>query len=137
MSFKDWFSNNIFDVSGKKLEAGSAPVADAVSVKPGEKTIGDIAAQMPKPTFDKPIEKPKGSPSVTFAQIFEAAGIVAPQHGFTINKVGDMLGSERLRAMTPENKAAAVLVAIEAGGVKLEEVLRDAIARDKALDSFE
>ncbi len=140
MSFKDWFSNHILDIGGKKPDA-QAPTTpatpDAVAMKAGEKTIGDIAAQTPKPTFDKPIEKPKNSPTVTFTQIFEAANIAPPPHGFTIYKVADMLASDRLKNMTPENKAAAVMVAVEAGGAKLEDVVRDAVARDKALDAFE
>ncbi|MDQ7779174.1 MAG: hypothetical protein RDV41_05640 [Planctomycetota bacterium] len=140
MGFGDWFRNHIFDLSAKKGDAAApagTPVPDATALKPGDKTIGDIVAGTPKPTFDRPIEKSKGSQGVSFAQIFDAAGIKTPAHGFTVYKVGEMLASDRLTSMTPETKAAAVLVALEAAGAKLEDVIRDAVARDKALDAFE
>jgi len=76
-----------------------------------------------------------GDPS--FDKVFAAAQIPVPAHGFTIEKVGDMLRHPKLAGMAKEAKAAAVLVALEAAGVKVESVLTEAVRKDKALDVFE
>ena len=76
-----------------------------------------------------------GDPS--FDKVFAAAAIPVPPHGFTIEKVGEMLRHPKLAGMAKEAKAAAVLVAMEAAGVKVESVITEAVRKDKALDVFE
>ena len=73
----------------------------------------------------------------SFDKIFEAARITVPAHKFTVEKVGDMLNHPKLKALPVEGKAAAVLVALEAQGVKIESVIEEAARKDKALDIFE
>jgi hypothetical protein len=48
-----------------------------------------------------------------------------------------MLESPRLQPLGREVKAAAVMAALEAAGVEIKDVIRDAVARDQALDAFE
>ena len=74
---------------------------------------------------------------VTFDKIFEAAKIAAPAHGFTVGKVSEMLNHPKLAGLAKEAKAAAILVALEAQGVKIEAVLAEAINKDRALDVFD
>lgn len=76
-----------------------------------------------------------GDPS--FDKVFLAAQITRPAHGFTIEKVGEMLRHPRLAGMVKESKAAAVLVALESAGVKIESVMAEAARKDHALDIFE
>jgi ElaB/YqjD/DUF883 family membrane-anchored ribosome-binding protein len=52
-------------------------------------------------------------------------------------KVAEMLQSERIRALPAEVKKSSILLALDAAGVKIEEVIEDAIRRDRALDGFE
>jgi DNA mismatch repair ATPase MutS len=73
----------------------------------------------------------------SFDEIYHAAEIQVPPHGFTIQKVATMLQSEHLRGLSPEVKRSSVLVALEASGGKIEEVIQDAVRRDRALDSYE
>src|SRR5271166_3378039 len=55
----------------------------------------------------------------------------------TITKVTEMLQSERIRTLPAEVKKNSVLLALDAAGVKIEEVIEDAVKRDRALDGFE
>jgi hypothetical protein len=73
----------------------------------------------------------------SFDKVFAAAQIAVPAHGFTVEKVGDMLRNPKLSGMVKEAKAAAVLVALEAAGVSVESVITEAARKDKALAVFE
>jgi hypothetical protein len=69
--------------------------------------------------------------------IYRAAGILNPRMGYSINKVVEMLGSEHIRTLPTEAKRAAVLMALDAAGVSMNEVLKDASLRQEALDQYE
>jgi hypothetical protein len=69
--------------------------------------------------------------------IYRAAGIMEPLRGYSIHKVVDMLMSEHLRDQSKEVKRAAVLMALDAAGITVEEVLRDAPLRQEAIASYE
>ena len=69
--------------------------------------------------------------------IYRAAGIMNPRRGYGINKVVEMLQSEHVRGLSKEMKRAAVLMALDAAGIPIDEVLMDARARQNALDSYE
>lgn len=95
--------------------------------------IADIAASIaPQPAFTAPVQNP-GS----FDEIYSAAEIQPPMHGFSIMKVGEMLRSEHIRNLPRDVKRSSVLVALEAAGAPLQDVIQDAIRRDRALDTFE
>jgi len=69
--------------------------------------------------------------------IYRAAGIMVPRKGYTINKVVEMLDSEHVRGLSKEMKRVALLMALDAAGVPIGEVLQDAKLRRDALDSHE
>ncbi len=69
--------------------------------------------------------------------IYRAAGISNPRKGYSINKVVEMLQSEHIRGLSKETKRAAVLMALDAAGIPIDGVLRDAKARQSVLDSYE
>jgi DNA-binding transcriptional MerR regulator len=73
----------------------------------------------------------------SFENIYSAAEIHPPAHGFTIMKVGEMLQNEHIRNLPKEVKRSSVLVALEAAGAPLQDVIEDAVKRDHALDTFE
>ncbi|MCU1274076.1 MAG: hypothetical protein JWO48_1507 [Bryobacterales bacterium] len=52
-------------------------------------------------------------------------------------KITEMLRSERIRTLPAEVKKSSILLALDAAGVKIEEVIEDAVKRDRALDGFE
>jgi ElaB/YqjD/DUF883 family membrane-anchored ribosome-binding protein len=45
--------------------------------------------------------------------------------------------SEHIRSLSVEIKRSSVLLALDAAGVKVEEIIQDAVRRDRALDTFE
>jgi hypothetical protein len=95
--------------------------------------IADIAASIaPEAQFTRPVSDP-----TSFDEIYNAAEIHPPAHGFTIGKVGEMLNSEYIRNLPKDVKKSSILVALEASGAQIQEVIEDAVKRDRALDTFE
>ena len=143
MSSKKWYEY-IVSVEGENEPAPDLPpTGDAASA------IARIAAQMQVPApvaFAPPPAAAKfnnaaatalsGNPT-SFDDIYGAADIKAPAHGYSILKVSDMLNSEHIRTMPAEVKKGSIMVALEAAGVKIQDVIQDAIRRDQALDAFE
>jgi hypothetical protein len=69
--------------------------------------------------------------------IYREAGIMIPRKGYSIQKVVEMLNSEHIRGLSKEMKRAAVLMALDAAGISIDQIRRDAKARQDALDLFE
>ena len=142
MSSKKWYEY-IVAVEGENQESpGPPPSGDAAGA------IAQIAAQMQAQpvamaqpplaaNFTRAAAMAVSGNLTSFDDIYGAADINAPAHGYSILKVSDMLNSEHIRAMPAEVKKGSILVALEAAGVKLQDVIQDAIRRDQALDAFE
>jgi hypothetical protein len=129
---KKWY-NLFVSVDQPAGAPGDAP--GAAPPEPGDaaRMVAEIAAGVPAvTTFSAPVEDP-----TSFSQIYEAAEIATPPHGYTILKVSGMLQSEHLHGLPQEVKRSSILVALEAAGAKIDEVIQDAVRRDRALDSFE
>src|SRR5437588_11268793 len=98
-------------------------------------TVADIAASIAPPAQPKMANLP--GPAASFDDIYNAAEIHSPEHGYTIYKIADMLQSEHIRNLPAEVKRSSILLALDAAGVKLQEIIEDAVRRDRALDTFE
>jgi hypothetical protein len=72
-----------------------------------------------------------------FNEIYTSAQIAVPPHGYTVLKVAEMLHSEHIKALPNEVKQKSVMVALDAAGVKVKEIIEDAVQRDRALDTYE
>lgn len=123
---KRWY--NFFVVTGEPgaTAAGQDPSADR-----GVEEVAAAAA----PVVLAPDTVIRGTDSV--AAVYEAARIEAPAHGYTVLKVADMLQSEHIRALPPDVRRKSVLVALDAAGVPVDEIIQDAVRRDRALDTYE
>jgi hypothetical protein len=111
--------------------------SEATSPTPSAaQAVADIARSVspvgPPPTFTATVSNP-----TSFAEIYQAAEIHPPTHGFTIEKVGDMLRSEHIRNLPRDVKKSSILLALEAVGAPVQDVVQDAMKRDQALDTFE
>lgn len=71
-----------------------------------------------------------------FAQVYAEAQVPPPFRNYGVEKMVEILESRRLAALPREVRIAAVMASLEAAGVSLAQVLRDAALRDRALDSF-
>jgi hypothetical protein len=128
---KKWYNYFVSVDSGAAPPPGKEPPAGAPPS--AAQTVAEIAASVKSaPKFSQPVADP-----TSFEQIYRAAEVPTPAHGFTIFKIGDMLKSEHIRSLTPEIKRSSVLLALDAAGVKLQEIIEDAVRRDRALDTFE
>jgi hypothetical protein len=95
--------------------------------------VADLPIQSaPEPVFEAPVADP-----TAFLDIYDAARIPAPPHGYTILKVADMLKSEHLRDLPQDVRRKSILVALDAAGVPVTEIVEDAVQRDRALDAYE
>jgi len=129
---KKWY--NMF-VSVDTPAGGAEPGADDPPAPPADaaQMVAQIAATIPvESKFSRPVKDP-----ASFAEIYKAAEIEPPAHGYTIEKVASMLQSEHLRGLSVEVKRSSILVALEASGAKIEDVIQDAVRRDRALDGYE
>jgi hypothetical protein len=96
-------------------------------------TVAEIASKLPaEPQFTSAVKNP-----TSFEEIYRAAEIQIPGHGYTIYKIAEMLQSEHIRNLSAEVKRSSVLLALDAAGVKVEDVIQDAVRRDRALDTYE
>jgi len=128
---KKWY-NYFVSVDEANAAGNEAPVSPE-SARSAAQTVADIAASVsPAPT---PANQPP--PGASFGEIYNAAEIHAPQHGYTIYKIADMLQSEHIRNLPAEVKRSSILLALDAAGVKLQDIIEDAVRRDRALDTFE
>ncbi len=78
-----------------------------------------------------------GNELLPFEEIYQAAGIPTPRLGYSISKVVAMLQSEHIRDLPSETKRASLMMALDAAGVQVNEVLQDATLRQHAINSYE
>jgi hypothetical protein len=101
--------------------------------KSAAQSVADIASTVAaEPKFTRPVSDP-----TSFDDIYKAAEIPPAPQGYSILKVSQMLESEHIRNLPSDVKKSSVLVALDAAGVDIKEVIQDAIRRDRALDTFE
>lgn len=73
--------------------------------------------------------------TVGFDQVFAAVGIQQPQHGWTVDKLKEALGD----TLSKDHQKAAgeASTILQSNKIPPEDIIRDAVSRDKALDSYE
>ena len=73
----------------------------------------------------------------SFDEVYLSAGIKPAGRTYTILKVADMVNSKHLADMTLEARRNALMMALEAAGAELGDLLQDAVMRNRALDEYE
>jgi hypothetical protein len=127
---KKWY-NYIVSIDGDAGE--NAPASDNPGEKTAAQSVAEIASTIAaEPQFTAPVSDP-----TSFDEIYKAAEIPPPSKGYSILKVSHMLESEHIRNLPSDVKKSSVLVALDAAGVDVKEVIQDAIRRDRALDTYE
>lgn len=133
---KKWY-NLFVSVDEKAADAKAEAAAKGAGAEPAAgrsaaQTVAELAAAVPSPATLAPVADP-----LSFQQIYDAAEIALPPHGFTIFKIAEMLQSEHIRSLPMEVKRSSILLALDAAAVKITDVVQDAVRRDKALDTYE
>jgi hypothetical protein len=123
VSNKKWY--NYFVVS---TPAESTPETPAPP-----RRVSDVVPEAGAETaFATPVTTP-----TDLAEIYTSAQITTPGHGYTVLKVAEMLQSEHIRSLPNDVKQRSIMVALDAAGVKVAEIIEDAVQRDRALDTYE
>ena len=117
----------VADIAASLGSPPPPPVTSPLQEKAMEQRVA-AAASAPSAVAGKPLE---------FAEIYSAAEIVTPPHGYTVLKVSEMLQSPHIKDLPAEVRRSSILVALDAAGVKVAQIVEDAVRRDKALDAFE
>ena len=73
----------------------------------------------------------------SFDEIYKAAPAQPPQITYGILKLAEMLNSSHLAGMSHDGKRCSVMMAIEAAGVAVDDLLQDAMLRQRALNDYE
>ena len=133
---KKWYN---YIVSVDEAEADSTEQSPSSGrnapsgTKSAAQSVADIASTIAKePKFTTPISDP-----TSFEEIYRAAEIPPAPQGYSILKVAQMLESEHIRNLPSDVKRSSVLVALDAAGVDIKEIIQDAVRRDRALDTYE
>ena len=123
-----------------ELTASGHPGGDGNDIGNGEKE--NLMSRVAPPAKKTSIQSARDVPGfqvelLPMEDIYCAAGVTIPRKGYSIKKVVEMLHSEHICGLSNEMKRAAVLLALDAASVPIDEVLRDAKARQDALDFYE
>src|SRR5947209_8415514 len=129
---KKWY-NYFVSVDDPNAPAGKSDGPAPSGQSNAAQTVADIASGIAaEPKFTTPISDP-----TSFDEIYKAAEIPAPPQGYSILKVAEMLQSEHIRNLPSDVKKSSVLVALDAAGADVKDVIQDAVRRDRALDTYE
>ena len=72
-----------------------------------------------------------------FEQLYQGGATKPPRLPYGVLKVAEMLASSHLCGMPADSKRAALLMALDAGGARVEDILQDAIVRQRILNDYE
>jgi hypothetical protein len=92
----------------------------------------------PSGTADWQSRKPTAPPTpLPFEQIYQTASVKPPKLTYGIQKVAEMGNSPHLAGMSTPFKRKALLMALEAAGTDVGQVLNDVVTRQRALKEYE
>ena len=127
MSNKKWY--NYFVVTNPAETQPETPAATPAQPRRVKDVVAESGGET---TFATPVATP-----TDLAEIYTSAQIATPGHGYTVLKVAEMLQSEHIRSLPNDVKQRSIMVALDAAGVKVAEIIDDAVQRDRALDTYE
>ena len=94
-------------------------------------------APTPPPTPGKAVSQSLPPRFDSFEEIYRTAPANPPRTAYSILKVAEMFNSPHLAGMSAEFRRGSVMMAIEAAGVDVKDILQDAMLRQRALDDYE
>ncbi len=114
------------------IDEGRTVVEQAVTVTPVEEPASK------RLTLLEAVNAPAaGVPPADFNQVYLAALGKGSANGYHILKVSDMLASPYLNGLSADAKRCALLMALDAAGANPDELLQDAMLRQRALNDYE
>ena len=123
------------------LEQAAPPLNNAGRAGPVERSsVAEVASEEPRPglrataSMPAPSSVPKYGP---FEQIYQTAAVKPPRLPYGILKIAEMVNSAHLEGLSPDAKRCSLLMALEAAGAEIEDLLQDAVVRQRALNDYE
>ena len=117
------------------------PAATARGAADTARGLSPSTAPIPPTKLDvAALERQPGDQDYALEQVYASAGITPPAHGFTVYRLMDMLEGEEFRGLDAATRArviTGILRRLPSGAVEMDDIVRDAAARDRALDAFE
>jgi hypothetical protein len=126
--FKKLFNASFLDDEGEEVR--SAPAPRGSDVREPE----DQGSQ--QNTGRAPAAEASG-PNAGFEEIYRKASTKLPRMSWGVPKLREMGDSPHLAGMNAESKRCAILMALDAAGAKIEDILQDAVLRQRALNEYE
>ena len=99
-------------------------------------TLSELATKIQIAGVGKLAELP-AELSVSFEDIYRAAGIHATSTGWTVERLYEFLNSDAIRAMDRPTAQQEALRVLAAEKVDAADLIKDAVARDQALDAYQ
>ncbi|OLE74876.1 MAG: hypothetical protein AUG12_00545 [Acidobacteria bacterium 13_1_20CM_2_57_8] len=99
-------------------------------------TLSELATKIQITGVGKLAELP-AELSVSFEDIYRAAGIHATSTGWTVERLYEFLNSDAIRAMDRPTAQQEALRVLAAEKVDAADLIKDAVARDQALDAYQ
>ena len=124
---------------GPKQERKDVPNGNSNGAS-GPNSGARVHAELPHDLHARPSRKGSAVPQgdlLPLDDVYRATGIAGARAGYNVLKVVEMLGSSHIRELPDELRRASVLMALDAAGVSVEEILRDARLRLEALVTYE
>ena len=127
--------------AGADTAASTLPSSATPDISPGHPPKLQAAPPVPEVKLDTAaIEQAPGEQEWALEQVYASAGIQPPAHGFTVYRLIEMLEAEEFRSLDAPTRAkviAGMLRRLPTGAVEVDDIVRDAAVRDRALDAFE
>lgn len=128
--FSEWFGKSgTMDPQGGSHNNGNRDFSSAPRPEPAQGS-----AQWQDQSKAKRVVAPTPA---SFEEIYKMSAMMPPALTSGILKVAEMAESSHLAGMSPAFKQKALLMALEATGTDVSEILNDAVARQRALKDYE
>lgn len=75
--------------------------------------------------------------AVPFEKIYETAGLPSPSSGWNIERLGRLLGTAPFQDRPRETIQKMILDILASEKIDVQDLVKDAVSRDQALDAFE
>jgi hypothetical protein len=124
---RNWFR---FSSEDEMTQNGVPRTTAADHAPPASQDGADQARPSPRPAAER-------GTYLTFDQIYMGSAVKPPKIAYGILKVASMVNSAHLAGMSADAKRNSLLMALEAAGVEVEDLLQDAVVRQKALNDYD
>ncbi|MGA3100001.1 MAG: hypothetical protein ABSF25_26410 [Bryobacteraceae bacterium] len=98
------------------------------------RAVVDLAEALERSTAE---ENGGSVKAALFEQLYQSAASKPPRIEYGILKIAEMLDNRHLAGLSSEVKRSAVLMALDAAGAQIDDLLQDAVVRQRALNDYE